>query len=130
MNAVLDDHRTLYEILRNHDARYDGRIFVGVSSTGIYCRPVCRARVPKRENCTFFAHAAVAEKAGFRPCLLCRPELAPGSTKADAVSQLASLALRRIEDGALNLMSVDELAAEYRVETRSRRNDRQRVIGH
>ncbi|MBN8279206.1 MAG: adenosine deaminase, partial [Gammaproteobacteria bacterium] len=57
-----------------HDARFDGRVFVGVTSTGIYCRPVCRVRTPRRANCRFFAHAAAAESAGFRPCLRCRPE--------------------------------------------------------
>jgi AraC family transcriptional regulator of adaptative response / DNA-3-methyladenine glycosylase II len=70
-----DDAR--YRALTAHDARFDGRFFVGVTSTGIYCRPVCRVRVPKRENCRFFEQAAQAEVAGFRPCLRCRPELAP-----------------------------------------------------
>lgn len=70
-----DDAR--YRALAAHDARFDGRFFVGVTSTGIYCRPVCRVRLPRRENCRFFDHAAQAEGAGFRPCLRCRPELAP-----------------------------------------------------
>ncbi|MBB1075946.1 DNA-3-methyladenine glycosylase 2 family protein [Rhodoferax sp. 4810] len=68
-----------YLALKARDARFDGRFFTGVTSTGIYCRPVCRVRTPKRENCRFFPHAAQAELAGFRPCLRCRPELAPGS---------------------------------------------------
>ena len=67
-----------YRALLARDARFDGRFFTGVTSTGIYCRPVCRVRAPKRENCRFFALAAQAESAGFRPCLRCRPELAPG----------------------------------------------------
>jgi AraC family transcriptional regulator of adaptative response / DNA-3-methyladenine glycosylase II len=67
-----------YLALRARDARFDGSFFTGVTSTGIYCRPVCRVRTPKRENCRFFPHAAQAERAGFRPCLRCRPELAPG----------------------------------------------------
>ena len=66
-----------YLALKARDARFDGCFFTGVTSTGIYCRPVCRVRTPKRENCRFFAHAAQAEGAGFRPCLRCRPELAP-----------------------------------------------------
>jgi AraC family transcriptional regulator of adaptative response / DNA-3-methyladenine glycosylase II len=70
-----DDLR--YQALCAHDARFDGRFFVGVTSTGIYCRPVCRVRVPRRDNCRFFDLAAQAEGAGFRPCLRCRPELAP-----------------------------------------------------
>lgn len=70
-----DDAR--YRAMCSHDARFDGLFFVGVTSTGIYCRPVCRVRSPRRENCRFFGHAAQAEQAGFRPCLRCRPELAP-----------------------------------------------------
>jgi AraC family transcriptional regulator of adaptative response / DNA-3-methyladenine glycosylase II len=66
-----------YLALKARDARFDGCFFTGVSSTGIYCRPVCRVRTPKRENCQFFQLAAQAEQAGFRPCLRCRPELAP-----------------------------------------------------
>src|SRR6218665_1311801 len=66
-----------YTALLARDARFDGRWFVGVTSTGIYCRPVCRVRTPKRENCRFFSTAAQAEAQAFRPCLKCRPELAP-----------------------------------------------------
>lgn len=65
-----DDAR--YLVLKAHDARFDGSFFTGVTSTGIYCRPVCRVRVPRRENCRFFTLAAQAEQAGFRPCLLKR----------------------------------------------------------
>lgn len=68
-----------YLALKARDARFDGRFFTGVTSTGIYCRPVCKVRTPKRENCQFYALAAQAESAGFRPCLRCRPELAPAS---------------------------------------------------
>ena len=74
--ATLDDDAH-YLALKARDARFDGRFFTGVTSTGIYCRPVCKVRTPKRENCRFFAQAAQAERAGFRPCLRCRPELAP-----------------------------------------------------
>lgn len=109
------DRRLLYDVARSHDPRFDGRFFIGVTSTGVYCRPVCSVRMPKFENCTFHGHAAAAEKAGFRPCLVCRPEIAPGDARIDAVSKLARLALRRIEDGALNDLSVDELAAEFNV---------------
>ncbi len=73
--AAQDD--ASYLALKSRDARFDGCFFTGVTSTGIYCRPVCRVRTPKRENCRFFDHAAQAERAGFRPCLRCRPELAP-----------------------------------------------------
>ena len=72
------DDDACYLALKARDARFDGCFFTGVTSTGIYCRPVCRVRAPKRENCRFFSHAALAEQQGFRPCLRCRPELAPG----------------------------------------------------
>lgn len=68
-----------YLALKAHDARFDGHFFTGVTSTGVYCRPVCRVRTPKRENCKFFVLAAQAENAGFRPCMRCRPELAPAN---------------------------------------------------
>ncbi len=71
------DDDVLYRALSAHDARFDGRFFTGVTSTGIYCRPICRVRTPLRANCRFFELAAQAEHAGFRPCLRCRPELAP-----------------------------------------------------
>jgi AraC family transcriptional regulator of adaptative response / DNA-3-methyladenine glycosylase II len=86
-----------YLALKTHDARFDGRLFVGVTSTGIYCRPVCRVRTPLRRNCLFFANAASAERGGFRPCLRCRPELAPGLSLADSSQVLAQHAARLIE---------------------------------
>src|SRR5690606_24869443 len=91
--------------------RFDGRFFVAVSSTGIYCRPVCTVKVPKHENCRFFPSAAAAEAAGFRPCLRCRPELAPGNSTIDATSRLARAAASLIEDGSLNGAGIDALAA-------------------
>lgn len=108
--------RELYEAVLARDRRFDGRMFVGVSSTRIYCRPICTVRPPKIGNCTFYRTAATAEAAGFRPCLRCRPELAPGSSApVDAVPRLAALAIRRIEDGALSQLTLDELAAEFGV---------------
>ncbi len=89
-----------YLALKTHDARFDGRLFVGVTSTGIYCRPVCRVRTPLRRNCLFFANAASAERGGFRPCLRCRPELAPGLSLADSSQVLAQQAARLIEQAA------------------------------
>lgn len=86
-----------YRALQTHDARFDGRLFVGVTSTHIYCRPVCRVRVPKRENCRFFANASSAEQQGFRPCLRCRPELAPGLSHADSSQVLAHAGARLID---------------------------------
>lgn len=98
-NPIDDD--ACYRALCAHDARFDGRFFTAVTSTGIYCRPVCRVRTPRRENCRFFEHAAQAERAGFRPCLRCRPELAPlerhWSTE-DASSILVEQATRWLDD--------------------------------
>ena len=94
-----DDLR--YQALCEHDARFDGRFFVGVTSTGIYCRPVCRVRVPQRDNCRFFDLAAQAEGAGFRPCLRCRPELAPRDrhwSSEDASAILAQHATALLDD--------------------------------
>ncbi|WP_281647842.1 Ada metal-binding domain-containing protein [Parendozoicomonas sp. Alg238-R29] len=65
-----------YQALKSRDRRFDSQFFVGVSSTGVYCRPICPARLPKPENCTFFSTAAAAEQTGLRPCKRCRPELA------------------------------------------------------
>lgn len=95
------DEETCHRAIEVRDARFDGVFFLGVTSTGIYCRTVCRARRPKRENCRFFVHAAVAERAGFRPCLLCRPEQAPGFARLGEGADLAAAAVRRIENGAL-----------------------------
>jgi AraC family transcriptional regulator of adaptative response / DNA-3-methyladenine glycosylase II len=86
-----------YLALRTRDARFDGRLFVGVTSTGIYCRPVCRVRVPKRENCRFFDTRAQAEAAAFRPCMKCRPEIAPGLSHTDSSRTLADAAARLVE---------------------------------
>jgi len=97
------DSRAAYEAVRARDGRFDGRLFVGVVTTRIYCRPVCTAKTPRAKNCRFFASAAAAERAGFRPCLRCRPELAPGLARVDALSRLAQRAVRRIEDGASEL---------------------------
>jgi len=100
------------------DRRFDGAFFTGVSSTGIYCRPVCPARLPARRNCTFFASAAAAEAAGFRPCRRCRPETAPGSAAWQGTSALVQRALRLIESGALDEGSVETLADRLGVTAR------------
>jgi AraC family transcriptional regulator, regulatory protein of adaptative response / DNA-3-methyladenine glycosylase II len=92
-----DDGSASYAALLARDARFDGRLFVGVKSTGIYCRPVCRVRTPLQRNCRFFSNAAGAEAAGFRPCLRCRPELAPGLSLVDSSQVLAHHAARMID---------------------------------
>jgi len=89
-----------YRAMTTRDARFDGRLFVGVTSTKVYCRPVCRVRTPRRENCRFFANAALAEANGFRPCMRCRPELAPGLSLMDSSQALAQQAARWIEQAA------------------------------
>jgi AraC family transcriptional regulator of adaptative response / DNA-3-methyladenine glycosylase II len=107
-----------YAALRTHDSRFDGQFFVGVSSTGIYCRPICSVRTPKREHCEFFPSAAAAEHGGFRPCLRCRPELAPGNSSIDAARRLAHAAASLIEDGYLTDGSLAALAERLGVTDR------------
>jgi AraC family transcriptional regulator of adaptative response / DNA-3-methyladenine glycosylase II len=108
---VLPTPDVCYRALRSRDARFDGRLFVGVASTGVYCRPVCPARTPLPRNCRFFASAAAAAQAGFRACRRCRPEAAPGSPAWLGTSAAVSRALRLVAEGALDRGSVDELAA-------------------
>ena len=94
---MIFDTDSAYLALKARDARFDGRLFVGVTSTGIYCRPVCRVRTPKRENCRFFDTRAQAEAAAFRPCMKCRPEIAPGLSAMDSSRTLADIAAQAIE---------------------------------
>ena len=123
------DNASCYRALTARDPRFDGVFFVGVTSTGIYCRPVCRARTPRRANCRFFANAAAAERTGFRPCLRCRPELAPGRSQVESTTVLAENAARRIAAGALNGASVDDLAGELAVTSRHLRRSVQQHLG-
>lgn len=109
---MTDNTSGLYAAFKAKDARFDGRFFVGISSTGIYCRPVCRARQPKAENCTFYPTAAEAEQAGYRPCLLCRPELAPGASITDATSNLVYRATRMLEENCGSEQSLEEIAGK------------------
>jgi AraC family transcriptional regulator, regulatory protein of adaptative response / DNA-3-methyladenine glycosylase II len=94
------DPQAAYRAVQAHDARFDGRLFIGVTSTGVYCRPVCRVRTPMQRNCRFFHNAPSAEGAGFRPCLRCRPELAPGLSLVDSPQVLAQHAARMIDEAA------------------------------
>src|SRR3569833_1395580 len=103
---MLLDAARLYEALKTHDRRFDGLFFVGVRTTGIYCRPVCPARTPRR-----------------------RPELAPGSAPVDSIGRLAQAAAQRIEDGALNEAGIEELAAELGVTSRHLRRAVQQELG-
>jgi len=111
------------------DPRFDGVFFVGITSTGIYCRSICPARVSYPERRRFFPSAAAAERAGYRPCLRCRPELAPGRAPCDAVSRLARAAAGRIAAGALNGRGVADLAGELGVSERHLRRVLEREMG-
>ncbi len=116
--VMIFDHDSCYKALQTRDPRFDGVFFVGVSTTKVYCRTVCTAKTPRRENCDFFPSAAAAEGKGFRPCLRCRPELAPGNARIDAVSRVAAVAVSRIEDGALTEHCMEDLASELGVSDR------------
>lgn len=118
-----------YQAMSSHDARFDGRFFTAVSSTGIYCRPVCRVKTPKRENCSFYPTAAEAEAAGYRPCLRCRPELAPGLTPVEASSRIAGMAALHIEEAGLEDESLESLAQRMGVSSRHLRRVFQEAYG-
>ena len=101
-SKALTSYDPLYEAMRARDARFDGKFFVAVKTTGIYCRPICPAR-PKRRNVEFFRTAHAAEDAGYRPCLRCRPESAPGSPAWNGTRATVQRALKLIAQGALVL---------------------------
>lgn len=113
------DHQRCYEAMRSRDARFDGRFFIAVRTTGVYCRPICPSRTPLARNVDFYAHPAAAEEAGFRPCRRCRPETAPGSSDWAGAAGIVERALRLIDEGALDGGSdggsVDDLAARLLV---------------
>ena len=113
----------------SRDARFDGRFFIGVVTTGIYCRPVCPVQPPKAANVRFYGSAAAAERAGFRPCLRCRPETAPGTPAWGGSPATVRRALRLIEDGALDGACIDELARRLGVGARHLRRLFDRHVG-
>src|SRR5882672_8843024 len=106
---------------RARDARFDGRFFIGVTTTGIYCRPICPARPPKEENVRYFPTAAAAAEAGLRPCLRCRPECSPGTPAWLGTSATVSRALRLITESALEDAGMDALAARLGIGPRHMR---------
>jgi AraC family transcriptional regulator of adaptative response / DNA-3-methyladenine glycosylase II len=118
MRRMTLDTATCYRALRARDARFDGRFFVAVSSTRIYCRPVCTVKPPRRENCRFYPSAAAAESAGYRPCLRCRPELAPGNASVDATSRVAQAAASLLEDRALDAAGLPAVATRLGITDR------------
>src|SRR6202162_1308165 len=109
-----------YAAASSRDPRFDGRFFIAVITTGIYCRPICPARTPLRKNVRYYPTAAAAEAAGFRPCKRCRPETSPG-TPAWAGTSTVSRALRLIWAGALDGSNVDELAERVGIGSRQLR---------
>jgi len=129
------DDDACYRALTARDARFDGLFFVGVKTTGIYCRPVCTAKTPRRASCRFFvgtafSGAALAEQAGFRPCLRCRPELAPGLAPIESGRTIARAAAARIEGGALaDGAGIEQLAASLGLSSRQLRRVVRKELG-
>jgi AraC family transcriptional regulator, regulatory protein of adaptative response / DNA-3-methyladenine glycosylase II len=110
------DPDVCYRAVSARDSRFDGHFFTAVRTTGIYCRPICPARTPNRTSCEFHRTAAAAESAGFRPCLRCRPELAPG--RVELQDTLAEAIFARLSSGALDERSLESLAAEIGLSSR------------
>lgn len=124
------DSTALYNALESRDPRFDGLFFVGVTSTGIYCRPICTARTPRAAHCRFFTSAAAAEKASFRPCLRCRPELAPGSAPVDDAKRIAGRVAYHVWEGMLDEgAGVEDLAAQFELSSRQVRRIVKKELG-
>src|SRR5579863_9477182 len=117
MQEMLPIDPTVLERARlSRDPRFDGKFFIAVTSTGIYCRPICPASPsPRRSNVRYFTSAAAAAEAGFRPCLRCRPEAAPGTPAWLGTSAVVRRALRLINEGALDDVSVSDFAARVEI---------------
>jgi len=115
---VIEDPGRCYEAAKSKDARFDGVFFCAVTSTGIYCRPSCPARTPKRENMRFYPTAAAAQQAGFRACLRCRPDATPGSPEWNIRADVVARAMRLIRDGIVDLEGVEGLATRLGYSTR------------
>src|SRR6201996_8702561 len=123
------DPSVCYRAVLARDTRYDGRFFTCVKTTGIYCRPICPARPPKPENCSFVATAAAAHAAGFRPCLRCRPESSPDLDAWRGTSATVSRALKMIEGGALDDGDVAALAERLAIGERPLRRLFKKPLG-
>lgn len=127
---MTSDDAALYNAYASRDPRFDGVFFIGVTSTGIYCRPVCTAKTPKAANCRFFTSAAAAEQVGFRPCLRCRPELAPGCAPVDGTRRIAYRIANRISEGMLDDgAGLEEIAAEFHMSSRQIRRVVRKALG-
>jgi AraC family transcriptional regulator, regulatory protein of adaptative response / DNA-3-methyladenine glycosylase II len=126
---MINNHAA-YRALTSRDPRFDGIFFVGVTSTGVYCRPICPVKTPMQKNCRFFESAFAAEKALFRPCLRCRPELAPGHAPIDNSNRVAHLITRRIDEGLIDEgAGLEEIAAEFGISSRQLRRIVQKELG-
>jgi AraC family transcriptional regulator of adaptative response / DNA-3-methyladenine glycosylase II len=124
------DTRSYYKALLARDPRFDGIFFVGVTSTGIYCRPICPVKPPKEVNCRFYNSAQEAEHAGFRPCLRCRPELAPGQAPVDHSQRMAHSIVQRIEEGTIDeKAALEAIAGEFELSSRQIRRIIQKELG-
>src|SRR5216117_27539 len=119
-----------YRALTSRDPRFDGLFFVGVASTGIYCRPICPVKPPKEVNCRFYDTPQEAEQAGFRPCLRCRPELAPGNAPVDDAQRIAELIVQRLEEGVLDEgAGLEAIADQFELSSRQIRRIVQKELG-
>ncbi|MCZ6770423.1 MAG: helix-turn-helix domain-containing protein [Proteobacteria bacterium] len=118
---MLNDHEACYRVIETGDSRFDGRIYTGVKTTGIYCRPVCPARTPSRRNVEFFPSAAAAQNAGYRPCLRCRPELSPAPGNTGEFPDVVTRALNLITDGAFDEDGIPALAVRIGISERQLR---------
>src|SRR5262245_16776900 len=125
------EEKRLYKALAARDPRFDGVFFVGVTSTGIYCRPICPVKTPKEANCRFFESPQASEQAGFRPCLRCRPELAPGSAPVDDAQRIAQLIVQRLEEGNLEdeEAGLEAIADRFELSSRQIRRIVQKELG-
>lgn len=122
-------HAIWHEAVNRRDASFDGVFFVAITSTRIYCRPVCPSRLARPENRRFFTTRDQAEASGFRACRRCRPELACGETPLDAVPRLAQSAITQISGGALNGQTVQSLAFALGMSDRHLRRALEREFG-
>jgi len=124
------DGNIAYSAMTSRDPRFDGVFFVGVTSTGIYCRPICPVKTPQQKNCRFFESAEAAEKATFRPCLRCRPELAPGNAPVDNAHRIAHLMVHRIDEGLVDDgAGLEEISAQFEISSRQLRRIVQKELG-
>jgi AraC family transcriptional regulator of adaptative response / DNA-3-methyladenine glycosylase II len=118
LGDVIEDPDRCYQAAQSKDARFDGWFFCAVTSTGIYCRPSCPARTPKRENMRFYPTAAAAQQAGFRACLRCRPDATPGSPEWNVRADVVARAMRLVRDGVVDREGVEGLARRLGYSTR------------